>query len=65
MSENIGAAAGKLWAFLNENGPSSPSKIEKESGLSRTDLQRAIGWLAKEDKLLIAVNGRAETLSLK
>ncbi len=65
MSTNIGEAAGKLWAFLHEHGPSSPSKIEKESGLSRADLQRAIGWLAKEDKLLIAMNGRTETLSLK
>lgn len=65
MSTTIGEAAGKLWSFLNENGASSPSKIEKEAGLSKNDLQRAIGWLAKEDKLLIETNGRAETLSLK
>jgi len=65
MSANIGETAGKLWAFLNEHGPSSPSKIEKETDISKTDLQRAIGWLSKEDKLLIEVNGRTETLSLK
>lgn len=65
MSEVIGEAAGKVWTFLNENGPSSPSKIEKETGVSKNDLQRAIGWLAKEDKLLIETNGRAETISLK
>lgn len=65
MSELIGAAAGKVWTFLHENGPSSPSKIEKETGVSKNDLQRAIGWLAKEDKLLIELNGRTETISLK
>ena len=65
MSTNIGEAAGKLWTFLNNNGASSPSKIEKEVNLSKNDLQRAIGWLAKEDKITIEVNGRSETVSLK
>ncbi len=65
MNEVIGAAAGKVWMFLSENGAASPSKIEKETGVSKNDLQRAIGWLAKEDKLVIESNGRAEILSLK
>lgn len=65
MSKHIGESAGKLWAFLAENGACSPSKIERKSGISKTDLQRAIGWLAKEDKLVIEVNGRMEILSLK
>jgi hypothetical protein len=65
MSMIIGEAAGKLWNFLQENGPSSPSKIEREADIAKTDLQRAIGWLAKEDKILIEIHGRVETLSLK
>lgn len=65
MSTIIGEAAGKLWTFLDKNGSSSPSKIEKEADISKTDLQRAIGWLAKEDKINIEVSGRTETLSLK
>ncbi len=65
MSCIIGEAAGVLWTFLEKNGPSSPSKIERETGLSKTDLQRAIGWLAKEDKIISEINGRVETLSLK
>lgn len=65
MSESIGKAAGQIWTFLDANGPSSPSKIAKEVEASKTDLQRAIGWLAKEEKIEIEVNGRVETLSLK
>jgi predicted RNA-binding protein (virulence factor B family) len=65
MSTCIGEAAGKLWTFLDKNGASSPSKIEREADISKNDLQRAIGWLAKEDKIVIETNGRAETLSLK
>lgn len=65
MTNTIGDAAGKLWKYLNENGPSSATKIEKETDISRNDIQRAIGWLSKEDKLLIETKGRVETISLK
>ena len=65
MSNTIGDAAGVIWHYLSENGPSSVSKLEKETDISRNDIHRAIGWLAKEDKLLIETNGRFETISLK
>ncbi len=66
MSEDIiGAAAGKIWEYLNENEEASVSKVAKETGLGKNEVQRAIGWLAKEDKLSFEINGRTETLSLK
>lgn len=61
----IGAAAGKIWTYLEKNGASSVTKITTETGLGKNDVQRAIGWLAKEDKLAIELKGRVETLSLK
>ncbi|MFA5985245.1 MAG: winged helix-turn-helix domain-containing protein [Methylococcaceae bacterium] len=61
----IGDAAGKVWQFLEKNGPSSVTKITTETGLNKNDIQRAIGWLLKEDKLEIELKGRIETLSLK
>lgn len=61
----IGDAAGKIWKYLDSNGEASVSKVAKETGLNKTDVQRAIGWLAKEDKLNFEINGRTETLSLK
>lgn len=65
MSYTIGEAAGKIWRYLDENGPTSVSKVSAETGIRKNDIQRAIGWLAKEDKLSIEAKGRAETLSLK
>jgi hypothetical protein len=65
MSNTIGDAAGIVWNYLDKNGPSSVTKVTTETGVNRNDIQRAIGWLCKEDKLLIEMVGRAETLSLK
>ena len=65
MSETIGAAAGKIWEYLEENGATSVTKVTKETELNRNDVQRAIGWLAKEGKLNFETEGRTELLSLK
>lgn len=65
MSNGIDEAAGKIWHFLNESGAASVTKITSETGLAKNDVQRAIGWLLREDKLAIEVVGRTETLSLK
>jgi len=65
MSGLIDEAAGKIWHYLNENGEASVNKVTTETGLSKNDVQRGIGWLAREGKLNIEINGRVETLSLK
>lgn len=65
MIEAIGEAAGAVWKYLDENGASSVTKISTETGINKNDIQRAIGWLSKEDKLLFEMKGRTETLSLK
>jgi hypothetical protein len=65
MLNIIGDAAGKIWKYLDQNGSASVTKVTNETGINKNDVQRAIGWLLKEDKLLIEVVGRTETLSLK
>jgi len=64
MSESIGKSAGVIWNFLDENGPASANKIGTETGLSKNELQRALGWLACEEKLSFEMNGRTETITL-
>jgi len=39
--------------------------VTKETGVSKNDAQRAIGWLAKEGKLNFEMDKRTELLSLK
>jgi predicted HTH transcriptional regulator len=65
MLNIIEDAAGKVWQYLDQNGAASVTKITNETGINKNDIQRAIGWLLKEDKLSIEVIGRTETLSLK
>ncbi|MEI6066375.1 MAG: winged helix-turn-helix domain-containing protein [Methylococcaceae bacterium] len=65
MLNIIGDDAGKIWQYLDKNGSASVTKITNEIEISKNDVQRAIGWLLKEDKLSIDVTGRTETLSLK
>lgn len=65
MRDVIGEAAGKIWHYLDVNGEASVTKVATETGLGKNEVQRAIGWLLKEDKLNVETNGRAETLSLK
>lgn len=65
MVETIGQTAGKVWTFLEDNGTSTVNKITNETGLSKNDIQRAIGWLAREEKITIElINGRIENISL-
>ena len=65
MQQMIGDAAGKIWTYLKQNGPSSTAKLTKELGLDMKLLQRAIGWLSREDKLSLTQKGRTEIIALK
>ncbi|WP_297807961.1 winged helix-turn-helix domain-containing protein [uncultured Methylophaga sp.] len=65
MTDPIGPAAGKIWHYLQQNGTASASRIGKDTELDSKVLQRAIGWLAKEEKLSFENKGRNELISLK
>jgi len=65
MSDSIGLSAGQLWEYLEKNGPSTIASVVKESDIDLKSVHRAIGWLAKEDKVLVTSKGRTETVALK
>ncbi len=49
---NIGNNAGVIWNVLNTNGKMTESKLKKESGLGSAEFYTALGWLAREGKLV-------------
>ena len=51
---SIGLNAGIVWRKLNgENRKFEFNELQNETGLSRRDLNAAIGWLAREGKINI------------
>ena len=49
----IGSNAGKVWRILNEKGELSMFDLCRELSLTFEDVALAIGWLAREDKILL------------
>ncbi len=47
----IGNNAGIVWELLNNGNRWSYEELKKASGLTDRDLNAAIGWLAREDKV--------------
>ncbi len=58
-----GEDAGKVWRFLHENGPTCFSAIVKELRLNERRVDRAAGWLAREGKIRITLEGKTEHLA--
>jgi hypothetical protein len=62
---DIGETAGVVWKVLSENGPMNLTKLVKTVGEPRDIVMQAIGWLAREDKLVFEENGRKRIVSLR
>lgn len=61
----IGETAGLVWKALSQNGPLSLAKLIKKVGEPRDLVMQAIGWLAREDKILIEDQKRTRIISLR
>jgi len=49
--EEFGQNAGKVWQVLQKKGPLSQTKLITTTSLDEHQLQAAVGWLAREDKI--------------
>ena len=63
--EDIGTAAGVVWGFLNDNGATSLTALIKGTDLPKELALQAIGWLAREDKLVFEKTLRGRLIVLK
>lgn len=60
--DTIGTNAGSVWNALNEADALGLKQIKKITKLKDKELYAAIGWLAREDKLLIAEDAENKDL---
>jgi len=65
MVQTIGEVAGKVWKFLDEKGEANLNQLKKGVKADPNLILQAIGWLAREDKLLIEKRGRFLTYVLR
>ena len=56
ITNTYGKNAGKIWHVLNKHGTLTPTQLMKKTGLTREDLYTALGWLAKENKIIFDDN---------
>ena len=52
MLEKIGIDAGRVWNILNEEGSKTLKEIKKAVKMTDKEIYAAIGWLAREGKLV-------------
>ena len=52
MKEKIGNDAGQVWKVLDVQGTKSLKELKKATKLIDKDLYAALGWLAREEKLV-------------
>jgi hypothetical protein len=51
LVEEFEQNAGKVWQVLNQKGPLSQTKLTTTTVLDQHQVQAAIGWLARENKI--------------
>ncbi len=65
MSEEIGTMAGAIWQTLEVNGEMTLAKLKKELKAGSPLFDWAIGWLAREDKIMFTVEKGSTRVCLK
>lgn len=65
LIHQVGETAGQIWHALQQKGPLGLSALKKQLGAPDFILSMALGWLAREDKIAIAAEGRSYRVELK
>ena len=66
MESMIGDHAGRLWQYLSKKKNQTPAAAAKALNVKSKEIDRAIGWLAREGKLVFLKDARGTVrMSLK
>jgi hypothetical protein len=64
MSEEIGTMAGAIWHTLEANGEMTLTKLKKDLKAGSPLFDWAVGWLAREDKIILTAEKRSTRICL-
>lgn len=66
MFENVGEMAGLVWNALSEAAPLNAKDLKKAvKAKTEKELYLALGWLLREDKLVVEGTEKDPVFSLK
>ena len=66
MTALVGTLAGAIWNALNENGALNTKDLKKAAKIKTDkDLYLALGWLLREDKVVVTEAEKVVTVALK
>ena len=65
MNQEIGLMAGKIWQALESKGEMSVAALKKSLGTRDVTSDWAIGWLAREDKIVLRKDRNAVKIALR
>ncbi|HOW73862.1 MAG TPA: winged helix-turn-helix domain-containing protein [Phycisphaerae bacterium] len=65
MEKQIGETAGVVWRHLSTKGEVRTADLQRATSTPKAAMDRAIGWLAREDKVITSGDGLKETIRLK
>jgi hypothetical protein len=63
MKAVIGETAGKIWQTLSEREPVPLSRLPRLLGEKDTVVYQALGWLAREDKIMYHTKANRTSIS--
>ena len=66
MTATVGTLAGAVWTALSENGTLNTKDLKKVAKIKTDkDLFLALGWLRREDKVVVEENDKVVNVCLK
>ncbi|HVA95185.1 MAG TPA: winged helix-turn-helix domain-containing protein [Candidatus Dormibacteraeota bacterium] len=65
MDEEIGTVAGAIWHVLDAKGEMTLAKLKKEVNAGAPFFDWAIGWLAREGKIVLTREKRSFLVCLQ
>jgi hypothetical protein len=65
MQKEIGTLAGHIWQSLNKEGELSAAKLKKMTRAKAPLFDWAVGWLIREDKIVVTSGKRSWRVRFK